>query len=290
MMAEDEKWSESEPDSMRAIASALQLEEVAPQLAAPAATDMADVPQELPPIFSEEISALEALEESPYDLSTLERELLERSLESLDYLGDWACQESPPKDSAVLCCIAPEVHQGESGPEYTCAYDDFTAERQQLHTHIVERMLTSARTTGGNRAVRSAWLPLELREEEESVSSSASTSQQTLPPNVAAAIACGPPAMRTAPPLPTQQHVFFVVGVPGSGKDTVLKRYLRSLGLPLIDASADLVKEYLAAWGQDDLSTLVRDNNAVHGPGKHLLHAQYLHRESILVTDMVVER
>ena len=68
------------------------------------------------------------------------------------------------------------------------------AERQQLHTHIVERMLTSARTTGGNRAVRSAWLPLELREEEESVSSSASTSQQTLPPNVAAAIACGPPA------------------------------------------------------------------------------------------------
>ena len=37
-----------------------------------------------------------------------------------------------------------EVHQGESGPEYTCAYDDFTAERQQLHTHIVERMLTSA--------------------------------------------------------------------------------------------------------------------------------------------------
>ena len=77
MMAEDEKWSDSEPDSMRAIASALQLEEVAPQLAAPAATDMADVPQELPPIFSEEISALEALEESPYDLSTLERELLE---------------------------------------------------------------------------------------------------------------------------------------------------------------------------------------------------------------------
>ena len=40
-----------------------------------------------------------------------------------------------------------------------------------------------------------------------------------------------------------QVHVFVVVGVPGSGKDTVIKRYLRTLGLPLLDASADLVKE-----------------------------------------------
>ena len=34
----------------------------------------------------------------------------------------------------------------------------------------------------------------------------------------------------------------------------------------------------------------MRRNNAAHGPGKHLLHAQYLHRESILVTDTVVAR
>ena len=51
-----------------------------------------------------------------------------------------------------------------------------------------------------------------------------------------------------------------------------------------------MVKEYLAAWGADELSELVRRNNAAHGPGKHLLHAQYLHRESILVTDTVVAR
>lgn len=84
--------------------------------------------------------------------------------------------------------------------------------------------------------------------------------------------------------------MFIVVGVPGSGKDTVLKRYLRSLGLPLLDASADLIKEYLAAWGQDELSRCVRENNAEHGPGKHLLHAQYLHRESILICDSLVDR
>ena len=99
----------------------------------------------------------------------------------------------------------------------------------------------------------------------------------------------GPPALRDRVD-PAQQHVFFVVGVPGSGKDTVLKRYLRSLGLPLLDASADLVKEYLAAWGQDELSQSVRSNNEAHGPGKHLLHAQYLHRESILICDQIIER
>ena len=47
---------------------------------------------------------------------------------------------------------------------------------------------------------------------------------------------------------------------------------------------------YLAAWGQDELSLRVRENNRLKGPGKHLLHAQYLHRESILINDMVVER
>ena len=55
-------------------------------------------------------------------------------------------------------------------------------------------------------------------------------------------------------------------------------RYIRSLNLNLVDASADVVKEYLAAWGADELSELVRRNNAAHGPGGHLLHAQYLHR------------
>ena len=84
--------------------------------------------------------------------------------------------------------------------------------------------------------------------------------------------------------------MYIVVGVPGSGKDTVLKRYLSSLGLPLLDASADLIKEYLAAWGQDELSVLVRRNNERAGPGKHLLHSQYLHRESIALVDQLLER
>ena len=44
-------------------------------------------------------------------------------------------------------------------------------------------------------------------------------------------------------PKEGEQHVFIVVGVPGSGKDTVLKRYLRTLNLPILDASADLIKE-----------------------------------------------
>ena len=91
-------------------------------------------------------------------------------------------------------------------------------------------------------------------------------------------------------PASDEPQVFFVVGVPGSGKDTVLKRYIRALGLSLVDASADLVKEYLAAWGKDELSLEVRENNREHGPGKHLLHAQYLHRESILICDQIVER
>merc|ERR1712216_331408 len=60
-------------------------------------------------------------------------------------------------------------------------------------------------------------------------------------------------------------------------------------GLSLLDASADLVKEYLAAYANDELSVLVREHDAQHGPGKHLLHAQYLHRESVHVVDTLVE-
>lgn len=90
-----------------------------------------------------------------------------------------------------------------------------------------------------------------------------------------------------------EQHIFVVVGVPGSGKDSILKRYLRGLdlpGLPLLDASADLVKEYLAEYANDELSVEVREHNAKHGPGKHLLHAQFLHRESVMLIDVLVER
>ena len=33
----------------------------------------------------------------------------------------------------------------------------------------------------------------------------------------------------------------------------------------------------------------MRENNVKHGPGKNLLHGQYLHRESILINDELVE-
>ena len=278
----DDAWSDSEPESMNAIARALELESVAPQWRVPTDAEVAAMPQELQRLSEEELAQLAGMDEQPFGLSGLEQELLGRSVASLDYLGNWADTNEPPTDSIVQCCMAPEVHDGEGGPEYTCMYDDFTAERGMLHTHIVERMLTSTRTRGGASAIAGPKGEI-LRK--------VSPSAETIRVHAAAAAAAGsPPAMAREPPGLDEQHVFFVVGVPGSGKDTVLKRYLRSLGLPLLDASADLVKEYLAAFGQDELSRLVRDNNVDRGPGKHLLHAQYLHRESILITDRIVDQ
>ena len=55
------------------------------------------------------------------------------------------------------------------------------------------------------------------------------------------------------------------------------------------DASADVVKEYLAAWGADAVRAGAPQQRGARA-GAHLLHAQYLHRESILVTDTVVAR
>ena len=155
----DAKWSDSEPESMIAIGRALELESVAPQWRVAAGGDDAGLPQRVQPLREEELAAIEAAEESAHGLSELERELLRRSVASLDYLGDWADTKTPPSDSIVLCCVAPEVHMGENGPEYTCRYNDFTAERHQLHAHIVERMLTSTRTTAGNQPASSSAPP-----------------------------------------------------------------------------------------------------------------------------------
>ena len=286
-----------EPESMSAIDQALQLESVAPQWRPPA--DGSGLPQKLTPLDEDELRELANVAEQPTaPLSDLENELLTQSLESLDYLGDWADPRSA-KDSVVLCCVSPKVIESESGPEFTCPYDAFTVERQKLHQQIVDRMLTSARTTGrslkkGGATPASAmpiaptFTPLGADMHSHArAAAEAAVSAEAVAAAAAAISEGGPPALGQLEP--SRQHVFFVVGVPGSGKDTVLKRYLRSLGLPLLDASADLVKEYLAAWGQDDLSQAVRANNAAHGPGKHLLHAQYLHRESILICDAVVE-
>jgi len=269
------------------ISRALQLEDVAPQWRPSAAADMAEplvveavanetdadgvgvgrapavrsapLPQRVPPLSAAELEELRSLPEAATSFSTEEEELLRLSIESLDYLGNWADPERA-KDSIVLTCRSPHVVQGDAGPEFTCTYGEFTAERHQLHAHIIDRMLSAAN--------RSADTPLE---------------SGVVP------LSGGPPALPL--PAPSEQHVYITVGVPGSGKDTVLKRYLHALGQqPLLDASADIIKEYLAAWGQDGLSVRVRENSLRYGPGKHLLHSQYLHRESILICDQVVEQ
>ena len=288
---------------MTDIDKALQLDSVAPQWTPGAAgKGRPSAPaQRLQPLRQDELAGLEAVPESELPLSALERKLLQRSLDSLDYLGDWSDPEKA-KDSIVLSCAAPDVIQGISGPEYTCAYDDFTADRHALHSYIIERMLTSSRTAWQGKTplaqAEHAQQQQQQQDDEQQSGTPPEQQQQQQEEDTEAAakaaasavplVSGGPPAMRI--PTSGEPQVFFVVGVPGSGKDSVLKRYLRSLGLPLLDASADLVKEYLAAWGQDELSMEVRENNADHGPGKHLLHAQYLHRESILIVDQLVER
>ncbi|KAJ1624957.1 hypothetical protein T492DRAFT_249210 [Pavlovales sp. CCMP2436] len=86
------------------------------------------------------------------------------------------------------------------------------------------------------------------------------------------------------------KRAYVVVGVPGSGKDSVLKRHLRraNAGIELTDASADRLKGYLAQWGDDELSFAVRQHCRKHGYSKQLLHAQYMHRESIYVVQRLV--
>ena len=69
-------------------------------------------------------------------------ELLQRSLDSLDYSGNWS-DPSRMRDSIVLACVDPELLDGPSGMEYSCRNDKFSRERAELHEHIVERMLAS---------------------------------------------------------------------------------------------------------------------------------------------------
>ncbi len=247
-----------EPDSIQYIARALQKSEVAPQWDADALADAnsgivaapLERPPTLPALRESEIVDLEQMDAPALELSEHEQALLASSLDSLDYLGNWSSTMS--QDSIVVCCSEPCVLECPGGPEYTCPADGFTPERREVHERIIEQMLAThcSRGEGGGDA------------------------------------ATGPLRALGA----DERHAFVIVGVPGSGKDTVLKRYVRTLGMPLLDASADIIKEYLAAWGSDELSVAVRENDLAHGPGKHLLHAQYLHRESIAVNDKLVER
>jgi len=214
----------------------------------------------------EELRQLEEKEDFSLPLSPFEHELLQRSVSSIDYLGDWS--NKAVRDSIVLTCLEPKVVSLAGGLEFTCPFDSFTAERHEMHARIVDRMLTSPRT---NRL--SSLSP-------ESAAEVGASSVESF----------GRRQFLSGQRESQEQNAYIVVGVPGSGKDTVIKRYLRMRGPQLLDASADLVKEYLAAWGSDELSKAVRENNMVNGPGKHLLHAQYLHRESIHIINQVVKR
>ena len=143
----EERWSD--PDSMSKIDDALQLDSVAPQWQAPLSLDGTgyELQQRITPLRTSELKQVEAMVDQEHPLSELERSLLQQSLDSLDYLGNWA--DPDKRDSIVLTCQAPSVVEGENGPEYTCAYNEFTAERHELHSAIIEKMLTSTRTTAG---------------------------------------------------------------------------------------------------------------------------------------------
>lgn len=198
-----------------------------------------------------ELSALEAMDDIAVEFSDEERRLYERAIDSLDYFGDWADPKCV-KDSIVLACEKPCV----MGGEYTCAHGNFKPDRTALHARIIGHMLPSTPS-----------LPF-------------FDDGSTMSPAPSAGCAGG------------QKRAYIVVGVPGSGKDSVIKRYLRraNVGVDLVDASADRLKGYLAQWGEDDLSREVRQHCKRHGYAKQLLHAQYLHRESIYVVQRLVER
>jgi len=261
LCGEPNDGSLAKPASMVTIDKLLQKDDVSPQLGAAPRPSLRRGVDGLQELRHDELEMLEERDEPDFASSDVERELLRRSLESLDYSGNWS-DATQMRDSIVLCCVAPEVVEG----EYTCPYNEFTAERVQLHERVLDTMMT--KHTTGDGAVQGGSAPTAVRDDPDALQKSLLEAQD-------------------------EQHTFVVVGVPGSGKDSILKRYLRGLdlpGLPLLDASADLVKEYLAEYANDELSVEVREHNAKHGPGKHLLHAQFLHRESVMLIDVLVER
>jgi hypothetical protein len=154
-----------------------------------------------------QVEKLRALPELPSLFTKDERDLYERSLAALDYFGDWA-DPGQTRDSIVLACESPCVLNG----EFTCRHGLFRPERERLHAKILEHMLPDEPRGG---------------------------------------------AAASAP-----RRAFIVVGVPGSGKDSVLKRFLRKEMLDdaeLVDASADKLKGYLAQWADDQLCQEVRN-------------------------------
>ena len=171
----------------------------------------------LPPLPEDELAALAEMEEPEMPFSSFERELVRRSLGSLDYLGNWSDPDTA-KDSIVLCCVEPEV-RGADG--LTCDASGFHAERAQMHATIVDRMLTSPRTTtaaaGGGGGVGDGVAGGSGDDALDGLRGAPRAADAAVPSST------GPP-VEAGRPSADEQHVFIVVGVPGSGKDTVLKR------------------------------------------------------------------
>jgi hypothetical protein len=104
----NEQRTLGDPATMPAIDAALRQDAVAPQLGAEAPAISRGV-DGLEPLREDELSELEELEEpAPVTLSNVERSLLQRSLDSLDYSGNWS-DPAKMRDSMVLACVAPEV-------------------------------------------------------------------------------------------------------------------------------------------------------------------------------------
>ena len=171
----------------------------------------------LPPLPEDELAALAEMEEPEMPFSSFERELVRRSLGSLDYLGNWSDPDTA-KDSIVLCCVEPEV-RGADG--LTCDASGFHAERAQMHATIVDRMLTSPRTptaaAGGGGGVGDGVAGGSGDDALDGLRGAPRAADAAVPSST------GPP-VEAGRPSADEQHVFIVVGVPGSGKDTVLKR------------------------------------------------------------------
>merc|ERR1719162_1173242 len=283
----DDRQTLGDPSTMPWIDEALRQGDVSPQL------ELGSIPPTisqgidgLEMLREDELRQLEALDEPAVPmLSPACQELLKRSLDSLDYSGNWS-DPARMRDSMVLSCKSPEVLDGPGGPEYSCRYSEFTRERHELHEHIVERMLATPKGTGfsspdgGPMAADAvdggsfaSWQRGAARGAAKRSLGEQYEARPLAPATADAATAVQGYEHETGSLSHTriasltssgEQHVFIVVGVPGSGKDSVLKRYVRSLGMDLLDASADRVKEYLAAYGTDELSVSVREHNLAH--------------------------
>ena len=98
----------AQPASMVTIDKLLQKDDVSPQWGAAPRPSLRRGVDGLQELRHDELEMLEQRDEPDFASSDVERELLRRSLESLNYSGNWS-DATQMRDSIVLCCVAPEV-------------------------------------------------------------------------------------------------------------------------------------------------------------------------------------